>query len=68
MCQIKQIIKEIREFASKPDWSKSRLAREAGLHVNTLRDLNDRDFNPTAETLNKTLAFISKQKIKEAKR
>jgi 3,4-dihydroxy 2-butanone 4-phosphate synthase/GTP cyclohydrolase II len=38
--------------------SKSGLARAAGLHANTLRDLEDADWNPTADTLRKLETFL----------
>ncbi|QNA87095.1 3,4-dihydroxy-2-butanone-4-phosphate synthase [Sphingomonas sp. So64.6b] len=38
--------------------SRSGLARAAGLHANTLRDLDQSDWNPTADTLRKLETFI----------
>ncbi len=38
--------------------SRSGLARAAGLHANTLRDLESPDWNPTADTLRKLESFI----------
>ena len=38
--------------------SRSGLARAAGLHANTLRDLEEADWNPTAETLRKLETFL----------
>ncbi len=42
-----------RILAKRDGWSKTRLAREAGLGINGLVDLFDEDFNPTAEKLRK---------------
>jgi 3,4-dihydroxy 2-butanone 4-phosphate synthase/GTP cyclohydrolase II len=38
--------------------SRSGLARAAGLHANTLRDLDQPDWNPTAETLRKLESYL----------
>lgn len=61
MSQVTELIKSIRTFAALPGWSKTKLAREAGLSPNALRDLDDGGFNPTADTLDKLETFISKQ-------
>jgi len=47
------IIERVRARISEGAISKSGLARAAGLHANTLRDLDAADWNPTAETLRK---------------
>ncbi len=52
------LITRIRRLVSEGGMSRSGLARAAGLHANTLRDLMDEAWNPTAETLGKLERFI----------
>jgi 3,4-dihydroxy 2-butanone 4-phosphate synthase/GTP cyclohydrolase II len=47
------LIEKVRKLVTDGGMSRSGLARAAGLHANTLRDLTEPDWNPTAETLNK---------------
>jgi 3,4-dihydroxy 2-butanone 4-phosphate synthase / GTP cyclohydrolase II len=47
------LIARIRSLVADGDMSRSGLARAAGLHANTLRDLDEPGWNPTAETLRK---------------
>jgi len=47
------LIEKVRKLVTDGGMSRSGLARAAGLHANTLRDLTETDWNPTAETLNK---------------
>jgi 3,4-dihydroxy 2-butanone 4-phosphate synthase/GTP cyclohydrolase II len=47
------LIDKVRRLVTEGGMSRSGLARAAGLHANTLRDLTEVDWNPTAETLNK---------------
>jgi len=47
------LIEKVRKLVTDGGMSRSGLARAAGLHANTLRDLTEADWNPTAETLNK---------------
>ena len=47
------LIDRIRSLVTEGGMSRSGLARAAGLHANTLRDLDSPDWNPTAETLRK---------------
>ena len=47
------IIDRVRVLVEEGTVSKSGLARAAGLHANTLRDLDSPDWNPTSETLRK---------------
>ncbi len=49
-----QLIEKLRNLVTEGGLSRSGLARAAGLHANTLRDLDAPDWNPTAETLRKT--------------
>ncbi len=52
------LIQNIREIVSSGDMSKAGLARAAGLHPNSLRKLDEKDWNPTADTLRKLERFI----------
>ncbi|MFM9853156.1 MAG: 3,4-dihydroxy-2-butanone-4-phosphate synthase [Sphingomonadaceae bacterium] len=53
-----QLIQKVRNLVTQGGMSKSGLARAAGLHANTLRDLEEEDWNPTAETLRKLETFL----------
>ncbi len=53
-----QLIEKVRNLVTAGGMSKSGLARAAGLHANTLRDLEEGDWNPTAETLRKLETFL----------
>ena len=53
------IIERVRAQVSEGTVSKSGLARVAGLHANTLRDLDSPDWNPTADTLRKLEDWIA---------
>lgn len=48
-----ELIEKVRKLVTEGGMSRSGLARAAGLHANSLRDLTEADWNPTAETLNK---------------
>jgi 3,4-dihydroxy 2-butanone 4-phosphate synthase / GTP cyclohydrolase II len=52
------LIEKVRNLVTQGGMSKSGLARAAGLHANTLRDLEEGDWNPTAETLRKLETFL----------
>jgi 3,4-dihydroxy 2-butanone 4-phosphate synthase / GTP cyclohydrolase II len=52
------LIEKARNLVTQGGMSKSGLARAAGLHANTLRDLESLDWNPTADTLGKLERFI----------
>jgi 3,4-dihydroxy 2-butanone 4-phosphate synthase / GTP cyclohydrolase II len=47
------IIDRVRVLVEEGSITKSGLARAAGLHANTLRDLDSAEWNPTSETLRK---------------
>jgi 3,4-dihydroxy 2-butanone 4-phosphate synthase / GTP cyclohydrolase II len=47
------LIDRIRRLVTEGGMSRTGLARAAGLHANTLRDLTQPGWNPTAETLSK---------------
>jgi 3,4-dihydroxy 2-butanone 4-phosphate synthase / GTP cyclohydrolase II len=53
------LIEKLRAHVANGGVSRSGLARAAGLHANTLRDLDAPDWNPTAETLRKLEAYLS---------
>ena len=52
------LIEKVRRLVTEGGMSRSGLARAAGLHANTLRDLEASDWNPTAETLRKLETFL----------
>jgi 3,4-dihydroxy 2-butanone 4-phosphate synthase/GTP cyclohydrolase II len=52
------LIDRVRRLVSDDGMSRSGLARAAGLHANTLRDLEAADWNPTADTLRKLERFL----------
>ena len=52
------LINRIRRLVVEGGMSRSGLARAAGLHANTLRDLGEPGWNPTAETLAKLERFL----------
>ena len=52
-------IERIREAVKARGISRSGLARAAGLHPNSLRSLDEADWNPTAETLKKLERYLS---------
>ncbi|MBC2667525.1 3,4-dihydroxy-2-butanone-4-phosphate synthase [Novosphingobium piscinae] len=54
-----ELIERIRRLVVDGGMSRSGLARAAGLHANTLRDLTEPSWNPTAETLAKLERFLS---------
>ena len=53
-----QLIEKLRSLVTDSGLSRSGLARAAGLHANTLRDLDQPDWNPTAETLRKLESYL----------
>ncbi|WP_299321712.1 3,4-dihydroxy-2-butanone-4-phosphate synthase [Parasphingopyxis sp.] len=52
------LIDNIRSLVTSGEASKAGLARAAGLHPNSLRKLDDDDWNPTAETLLKLERYL----------
>ncbi|NNC73868.1 MAG: 3,4-dihydroxy-2-butanone-4-phosphate synthase [Sphingomonadaceae bacterium] len=52
------LIDNIRDLVRTGDVTKAGLARAAGLHANTLRSLDEPDWNPTAETLRKLETYL----------
>ncbi len=53
-----QLLDRIRDHLTDSGLSRSGLAKAAGLHANTLRDLDQPGWNPTADTLAKLDAFL----------
>jgi 3,4-dihydroxy 2-butanone 4-phosphate synthase / GTP cyclohydrolase II len=52
------LIEKLRALVTEGGLSRSGLARAAGLHANTLRDLDQPDWNPTADTLRKLETYL----------
>jgi ribosome-binding protein aMBF1 (putative translation factor) len=53
-------IRQIRSFAEKKGWRKSRLAKEAGIRDTTLRNFDSPHWRPTIETIERLEALIGK--------
>ncbi len=58
MTSIRHSIERIRAFARARNWTKSRLAREAGMIDTPLRDFHRDDWNPTADTIRRLETVI----------
>jgi 3,4-dihydroxy 2-butanone 4-phosphate synthase/GTP cyclohydrolase II len=52
------LIEKIRALVAEGHESRSGLARAAGLHANSLRALDEADWNPTSETLRKLESYL----------
>ena len=52
------LIDRVRRLVTDDGMSRSGLARAAGLHANSLRDLTEEAWNPTADTLGKLERFL----------
>ncbi len=52
------LIEKLRKLVTDGGVSRSGLARAAGLHANTLRDLDQPGWNPTADTLRKLETYL----------
>ncbi|QXQ06981.1 3,4-dihydroxy-2-butanone-4-phosphate synthase [Sphingosinicellaceae bacterium] len=53
------LIDRVRSLVSDGTTTRSGLARAAGLHANSLRSLDDPDWNPTADTLRKLESYLA---------
>jgi 3,4-dihydroxy 2-butanone 4-phosphate synthase/GTP cyclohydrolase II len=53
------LIARLRELVASGEESKAGMARAAGLHANSLRALDEADWNPTADTLRKLDAWLA---------
>ncbi|WP_199554511.1 3,4-dihydroxy-2-butanone-4-phosphate synthase [Sandaracinobacteroides hominis] len=54
-----QLLDRIRDHLADTGLSRSGLAKAAGLHANTLRDLDQPGWNPTADTLSKLESLLN---------
>jgi 3,4-dihydroxy 2-butanone 4-phosphate synthase/GTP cyclohydrolase II len=61
-----QLIDRIRDLVTDGAISRSGLARAAGLHANSLRNLDDAQWNPTAETLRKLETYLARREAAPA--
>ncbi len=52
------LIENIRSLVSRGEATKAGLAKAVGLHPNTLRSMEEPDWNPTAETLRKLETYL----------
>ncbi len=52
------VIQRLRDLVAEGVETRSGIARAAGLHANSLRNLEDADWNPTSETVRKLEAFL----------
>ncbi len=52
------IVEKLRSLVTDGGLSRSGLARAAGLHANTLRDIDRPDWNPTSDTLRKLESYL----------
>lgn len=55
------LIEKLRDLVTEGGMSRSGLARAAGLHANSLRRMDEPDWNPTAETLGKLESYLVKR-------
>jgi 3,4-dihydroxy 2-butanone 4-phosphate synthase / GTP cyclohydrolase II len=55
------IIEKLRLLITDGGMSRSGLARAAGLHANSLRKMDEPDWNPTADTLGKLESYLLKR-------
>ncbi len=53
------LIDKVRDLIAAGEQTKAGLARAAGLHANSLRRLEEADWNPTAETLRKLERYLA---------
>ena len=53
------LIDRVRSLVADGETTRSGLARAAGLHANSLRSLDEPDWNPTADTLRKLEAYLA---------
>ena len=60
------LIERVRTYVTEGRMSRSGLARAAGLHANSLRALDEPDWNPTADTLKKLQNYIAGREARPA--
>src|SRR5690242_18329028 len=61
-----QLIDRVRDLVSSGRISRSGLARAAGLHANSLRSLDEHEWNPTADTLRKLEKYLHQREARPA--
>jgi 3,4-dihydroxy 2-butanone 4-phosphate synthase/GTP cyclohydrolase II len=61
-----QLIDRVRDLVSTGGISRSGLARAAGLHANSLRMLDEPEWNPTADTLRKLEVYLDRREKRPA--
>ncbi len=59
-------VDKVRMLVGESATSRSGLARAAGLHANSLRNLDDPDWNPTSDTLRKLDVYLTRQNAPRA--
>jgi len=59
------VIERVRALVAEGEATRSGLARAAGLHANSLRNLDDADWNPTSDTLRKLEAYLGSRDPEE---
>ena len=60
------LIDRVRDLVSSGGISRSGLARAAGLHANSLRMLDEPEWNPTADTLRKLELYLDRREKRPA--
>jgi len=60
------LIDRVRDLVSSGGISRSGLARAAGLHANSLRMLDEPEWNPTADTLRKLEVYLDRREKRPA--
>ena len=60
------LIERVRDLVAGGAISRSGLARAAGLHANSLRSLDESDWNPTADTLRKLEGYLRQREDRPA--
>lgn len=68
MTEVAKAIERIRKFfRDRPLVNRTRFAKRAGVHRNSLHGLQNKDWNPTADTLDGCLRAIEAIEAEEAK-
>jgi len=60
------LIDRVRDLVAAGSISRSGLARAAGLHANSLRSLDEQEWNPTADTLRKLESYLDQRERRPA--
>ena len=60
------LIDRVRDLVASGGISRSGLARAAGLHANSLRSLDEQEWNPTADTLKKLESYLTQREKRPA--